>query len=95
MKSFKGWKPYVAALVCLLAILLFDNLYGTFLDLTGAKVEVNINQENLDTIEQSFPILSLIIFFISLIFLKSSIWDIKNTIVWFLSSISLSIEIEA
>lgn len=61
-KSFKDWKPYVAAAIGFSAILTFNLFYNTILSLTGAVISDNANESSLNTITSDFPFLSLLIF---------------------------------
>lgn len=61
IKSFKGWKPYVAGLLCFLAILAFDYLYGYIIYISGIKIGSNTNQTGLNSIVLNYPVISLIV----------------------------------
>lgn len=61
-KSFKRYQSYIAGAVCFLAILVFSNLYGNFLNIVGIKATENANQESLDNINATYHLTSIIIF---------------------------------
>ena len=61
-KSFKDWKPYVAAAIGFSAILTFNLFYNLILSATGAVVSDNANESSLNSIVSDFPFLSLLIF---------------------------------
>ena len=61
-KSFKGWKPYVAAAIGFSAILTFNLFYNLILSATGAVISDNANESSLNSIVSDFPFLSLLIF---------------------------------
>ena len=65
-KSFKGWKPYVAAIVGFLAMLAFSYLYGLMIEgifkAAGREVPgTNGNQSNVEAMVLYSPVGSLII----------------------------------
>lgn len=61
-KSFKDWKPYVAAAIGFSAILTFNLFYNLILNATGAVISDNANESSLNSIVSDFPFLSLLIF---------------------------------
>lgn len=61
-KSFKDWKPYVAAAIGFSAILTFNLFYNIILTATGAVVTDNANEASLNSIITDFPFLSILIF---------------------------------
>ena len=61
-KSFKGWKPYVAAAIGFSAILTFNLLYNLILSATGVNVNDNVNESSLNSIVTVFPFASLLLF---------------------------------
>ena len=61
-KSFKDWKPYVAAAIGFSAILTFNLFYNLILNATGAVISDNTNESSLNSIVSDFPFLSLLIF---------------------------------
>lgn len=61
-KSFKDWKPYVAAAIGFSAILTFNLFYNLILSATGAVISDNTNESSLNSIVSDFPFLSLLIF---------------------------------
>ena len=61
-KSFKGWRPYVAAAVCLSSILAFNLFYNLILNVTGVLVTDNANESTLNSMVVDFPFASLLIF---------------------------------
>lgn len=61
-KSFKDWKPYVAAAIGFSAILTFNLFYNLLLSATGAVISDNTNESSLNSIVSDFPFLSLLIF---------------------------------
>lgn len=61
-KSFKDWKPYVAAAIGFSAILTFNLFYNIILTVTGAVVTDNANEASLNSIITDFPFLSILIF---------------------------------
>jgi len=63
LKSFKHWQPYVMAVVCVVAIYLFNYMYSIFLYiLRGASISNNQNEASLQSIESIYPMTSLIVF---------------------------------
>lgn len=62
LKSFKGWKPYVAAAIGFSAILMFNITYNAIL--TGLNITVgdNANETSLNTMVTDFPFTSILIF---------------------------------
>ena len=60
--SFKNWQSYVAGLVCLAAIFLFDFAWGTILELLPIGTSDNINEASLQTIQDAYPFACLIVF---------------------------------
>ncbi len=61
-KSFKDWKPYVAAAIGFSAILTFNLFYNLILNATGVVISDNANESSLNSIVSDFPFLSLLIF---------------------------------
>lgn len=61
-KSFKDWKPYVAAAIGFSAILTFNLFYNIILTATGEVVTDNANEASLNSIITDFPFLSILIF---------------------------------
>ena len=60
--SFKKWKPYVAAVLCFLSIILFGMIYSMILQLAGVQISGNGNQQAIDVTSESYPLTALIIF---------------------------------
>ena len=61
-KTFKNWKPYVAALVGFAAVILFNVVYSIFISTIGQSMGDNANESALNSIVIDFPIASLFIF---------------------------------
>ena len=61
-KSFKSWKPYVAALVGFGSIILFNLAYSIFIACLGISMTDNGNEASLTNIVNDFPLASLVIF---------------------------------
>lgn len=61
-KGFKNYKPYVAAICCLLAVFAFNFVYGNILNLAGVKITNNNNEQGLVSITAVYPITSFIVF---------------------------------
>lgn len=61
-KSFKGWKPYVAAAIGLASIMIFNVIYNLILSATGAIITDNANETSLNTMVTTFPFTSILIF---------------------------------
>ena len=61
-KSFRHWQPYVAGAVGLAAIMTFNILYGTILNIAGVNISDNANETGLNTIVTDFPFTSLFVF---------------------------------
>ena len=61
-KSFKNWRPVVAGLIGLGAILLFNMIYNSILSITGMTLTDNANENSLNSIVSQYPILSLVVF---------------------------------
>ena len=61
-KSFKNWQSYVAGVVCLISIFVFDYIWGTVLELLPISSSDNINESSLQKITDVYPIASFIIF---------------------------------
>lgn len=62
MKTFKGWKPYVAALIGIATIFTFNIIYNTLLANLHLSISDNENESALNSIVQDFPFASLILF---------------------------------
>lgn len=62
LNSFKKWKPYVAAVLCFLSIILFGMIYSMILQLAGVQISGNDNQQAIDVTSESYPLTALIIF---------------------------------
>ena len=62
LKSFKGWKPYVAAAIGFSAILVFNITYNGILSGLNITVSDNANESSLNTMVTDFPFTSLLIF---------------------------------
>lgn len=62
LKSFKGWKPYVAAAIGFSSILLFNVIYSAVLDGFHIAISDNANESSLNTMVTDFPFTSLLIF---------------------------------
>lgn len=61
-KSFKGWKPFVAGLIGLSAIMAFNLTYNMILTATGVNISDNANETTLNTIVTDFPLASILMF---------------------------------
>lgn len=61
-KSFAGWKPYVAAIICVLSIYTFNLIWSSIISLVNMPVSDNVNQASIESIEDVYPLTSLIIF---------------------------------
>ena len=61
-KSFKNWKPYVAAAACFGAMMLFNFIYPLILKTAGVEFGNNQNESGLQEITQNYKFLSLLIF---------------------------------
>lgn len=61
-KSFRGWKPFVAAIIGLFIVYTFNFLYNSFLELINVPIAHNANENSLNEVMKQFPIISLIIF---------------------------------
>lgn len=62
LKTFKNWIVPIAAVGSYITILIFDNLYGMFLNLLNLGVSDNVNQSSLTTVVNAYPLISLFIF---------------------------------
>ena len=62
VKSFAGWKPYVAAAICVASIFSFSIIWNSVLSLIEMPVVDNVNQSSLESIEKVFPVASIMIF---------------------------------
>lgn len=61
-KSFKDWKPYVAALIGFSMIILFNLAYSVFISALGISMSDNTNEISVSNIVVDFPLASLLIF---------------------------------
>ena len=61
-KSFAGWKPYVAAIICVCSIFAFNALWSSIVSLVDMPVTDNVNQSSLESMEEVFPFASIMIF---------------------------------
>jgi len=59
--SFKQYQSYIAAAICFAAIIGFTILYSIFTNLAFGEVSVNENQSSLNSIENNFPITSMLV----------------------------------
>lgn len=62
LKSFKQWQSYLAGVVCLLSIYAFNFIYGNLIRLIPMPVTDNVNETAVVSLQNLYPILSLIIF---------------------------------
>ena len=62
LKSFKSWKPVVAGVVGLSAILTFNLIYSNVLAMTGLTITDNANENSINAIVTNYPLLSLLVF---------------------------------
>lgn len=62
LKTFRGWRPIVAGLIGLGAILVFNMIYNSILSLTGLVIKDNANENSINSIVSQYPILSLLVF---------------------------------
>ncbi len=62
LKSFKGWKPYVAAAIGFSAILVFNITYNSILNILNVSISDNANESSLNTMVTDFPFTSIVIF---------------------------------
>ena len=62
LKSFKGWKPFVAAAIGFSAIISFNVVYNAILSGFNVAVSDNANEASLNTMVTDFPFTSLLIF---------------------------------
>ena len=60
--SFKNWQSYVAGLVCLAAIFLFNYLYSLVLSILPIQTSDNANEASLQSLSDLFPVTSILIF---------------------------------
>lgn len=58
----KKWKPYVFAIVGVVAIFAFSYIYNFFLMLIGYQPDVNENETGVRSIVSAYPLLSILIF---------------------------------
>ena len=61
-ENFKSWKPYVFGIAGLIAILSINAIYSTILTMAGVEFGDNQNEEAVNSIVTSYPVLSLFIF---------------------------------
>lgn len=61
-KSFKQWQSYLAGAVCFSAIIAFNILYGTIINLIQTPVSDNANQAALETMDSVYPFVSMVVF---------------------------------
>ncbi len=61
-KSFAGWKPYVAAIICVISIYTFNLIWSNIIALVNMPASDNMNQSSIETIEKAYPFASLMIF---------------------------------
>lgn len=61
-KSFKSWKPYVAAAICFTAMMVFNLVYPLLLESAGVTFGDNQNEAGLQEITQNYQLLSILIF---------------------------------
>ena len=61
-KSFAGWKPYVAAAICVASIFAFNMIWSSIVSLVDMPVSDTVNQSSLESIEKVFPFASIMIF---------------------------------
>ena len=62
LKSFKGWRPIVAGLIGLGAILVFNMIYNSILSFLGLVIKDNANENSINSIVAQYPLLSLLVF---------------------------------
>lgn len=62
LKSFKGYKPYVAAAIGFASIIMFNLFYNLILSLAGVTILDNANESSLNSIVTAFPMASLLFF---------------------------------
>ena len=62
LKSFKQWQSYVAGVVCFVAIIAFNIVYGNIVNLLKTPVSDNQNQQALETMDAVYPVISMVIF---------------------------------
>lgn len=62
LKSFKKYQSYLAAIACLLSIYAFYYVYGVFISIIKSPVTNNANEQALVVLENSFPIISFVVF---------------------------------
>ena len=61
-KSFKDWRPYIAALIGFSAIIAFNVTYNIILTTAGVGISDNANETSLNSIVTDFPLSSLLLF---------------------------------
>lgn len=61
-KSFKNYRAYAAAGVCLLAIFAFNFIYGNILNIAGVKITNNNNEQGLVSVTAVYPVASILVF---------------------------------
>lgn len=59
---FKKWQPYVAGIVCFIAIIAFSIVYGNLISLLKIPVEENANQQSIDSAAAAYPFVSVLVF---------------------------------
>ena len=62
IKSFKQWQSYLAGVICFAAIIAFNIVYGTFINLLKTPVSDNANQASLEVMDAAYPVISMVIF---------------------------------
>lgn len=61
-KSFKDWRPYVAALIGFSSIIAFNVMYNIILTAAGVGITDNGNETSLNSMVTDFPLTSIILF---------------------------------
>ena len=62
LKSFRHWKPYVAAIACFAAIYAFNIIWNAVIGLVNFPASENANQAAIESITDKFPLTSIVIF---------------------------------
>ena len=62
LKSFKQYQSYLAGVICLVAIIAFNNVYAMIVRLFPIPTSDNANESSIQTLTSLFPITCLVIF---------------------------------
>lgn len=62
LNSFKSWKPFVAAIVGVAAIITFNLMYNVFLIAVNAPVADNANESAVTSLTKAYPLIAIVVF---------------------------------